>query len=128
MIQYLETVNCNKVVVVDTINNISSKISNGVTSATYTSNGLIINGTYYWTEEVTDDDGNTETVQHIINWESSSSFTWSELNTLYDILNVQYPTDPTYEQRMKADIAAGLLYVTQQDGKFGTVASDWVAA
>lgn len=128
MIQYLETVNCNKVVVVDPINNVSSKISNGVTSATYTSSGLIINGSYYWTEDVTDDDGNTETVQHIIEWEKSSSFTWSELNTLYDILNIQYPVDPTYEQRMRTDIQAGLLYVTQQDGKFGTVASDWVAA
>lgn len=128
MSRYLETVNCNKVVVVDTINNISSKISNAVTSASYTVNGMMINGTYFWLETINLPDGGTEVVEHTIAWESSRSFTWTELNGLYKILDVQYPTDPTYEQRTKADIEAGLLYVTQQDGKFGTSASDWVAS
>lgn len=123
MSRYLETVKCTKTVVVDPINNISAKINNAVTSCTYTTNGMIINGNYFWLETVEGVE-----VENIIVWESSRSFTWTELNGLYDILNVQYPTDPTYEQRTKADIEAGLLYVTQQDGKFGTVATDWVAS
>lgn len=123
MSRYLETVKCTKTVVVDPINNISAKINNAVTSCTYTTNGMIINGNYYWLETVEGVE-----VENIIVWESSRSFTWAELNGLYKILNVQYPTDPTYEQRTKADIEAGLLYVTQQDGKFGTVATDWVAS
>jgi hypothetical protein len=89
---------------------------------------MMINGTYFWLETINLPDGGTEIVEHTIAWESSRSFTWTELNGLYKILNVQYPTDPTYEQRTKADIEAGLLYVTQQDGKFGTVATDWVAS
>ncbi len=123
MSNYLETVKCTKTVVVDPINNISSKVNNAVLSCTYTTNGMIINGTYYWLETVDDVE-----VENIIPWESSRSFTWTELNGLYKILDVQYPTDPTYEQRTKADIEAGLLYITQQDSKFGTVATDWVAS
>ena len=122
MSNYLETVSCKKTVVVDTINNISAKVNNAVTSASYTVNGMIINGNYFWLQTV---DG--VEVERIIAWESSRSFTWTELNELYKILDVQYPTDPTYEQRTKADIEAGLLYVTQQDGKFGTSSTDWVA-
>jgi len=120
MSNYLETVSCKKTVVVDPINNISSKISNAVTSASYTVNGMMINGNYFWLQTV---DG--VEVERIIAWESSRSFTWTELNGLYDILDVQYPTDPTYEQRTKANIEAGLLYVTQQEGKFGTSSTDW---
>jgi len=123
MSRYLETVKCTKTVIVDPINNLSAKINNAVTSCTYTTNGMIINGNYYWLDTV---DG--VEVENIIAWENSRSFTWTELNGLYKILDVQYPTDPTYEQRTKADIEAGLLYITQQDGKFGTVATDWVAS
>ncbi len=123
MSRYLETVKCTKTVIVDPINNISAKVNNAVTSCTYTTNGMIINGNYFWLQTVDDVE-----VENIIAWESSRSFTWTELNGLYKILDVQYPTDPTYEQRTKADIEAGLLYVTQQDGKFGTVATDWVAS
>jgi uncharacterized protein (DUF608 family) len=47
MSNYLETVNCTKMVVVDTINNISAKVNNAVTSASYTVNGMMINGTYF---------------------------------------------------------------------------------
>ena len=122
MSNYLETVSCKKTVVVDTINNISAKVNNAVTSCTYTTNGMIINGNYFWLETVE----GVET-ENIIAWESATMFTWAELNALYDVLDVQYPTDPTYEQRTKADIEAGLLYVTQQDGKFGTSSTDWVA-
>ena len=121
MSRYLETVKCTKTVIVDPINNISAKINNAVTSCTYTTNGMIINGNYFWLETV---DG--VEVENIIAWENSTMFTWAELNALYSVLDVQYPTDPTYEQRTKADISAGLLYVTQQDKKFGTVASDWL--
>ena len=120
MSNYLETVNCTKTVVVDPINNISSKISNAVTSASYTVNGMMINGTYFWLQTV---DG--VEVERVIAWESSKSFTWTELNGLYKNLDVRYPTDPTYEQRTKADIEVGLLYITQQDGKFGTSSTDW---
>lgn len=123
MSKYLETVKCTKTVIVDSINNISAKINNAVTSCTYTTNGMIINGIYFWLQTVDDVE-----VERIISWESSKSFTWAELNGLYKILDVKYPTDPTYEQRTKADIEAGLLYVTQQDKKFGTVATDWVAS
>ncbi len=122
MSRYLETVNCTKTVVVDPINNISAKINNAVTSASYTVNGMMINGNYFWLQTVDDVE-----VENIIPWERSRSFTWAELNGLYEIVDVQYPTDPTYEQRTKADIEAGLLYVTQQDKKFGTVVTDWVA-
>ena len=121
MSRYLETVNCTKTVIVDPINNISAKINNAVTSCTYTTNGMIINGNYFWLETV---DG--VEVENIIAWENATVFTWTELNALYSILDVQYPADPTYEQRPKADISAGLLYVTQQDKKFGTIASDWI--
>jgi hypothetical protein len=121
MSRYLETVKCTKTVIVDPINNISAKINNAVTSCTYTTNGMIINGNYYWLETVEGVE-----VENIIAWENSTMFTWAELNALYSVLNVQYPPNPTYEQRTKADISAGLLYVTQQDKKFGTVASDWI--
>ena len=40
MSNYLETVKCTKTVVVDPINNISAKINNAVTSASYTVNGM----------------------------------------------------------------------------------------
>ena len=122
MSNYLETVKCTKTVVVDPINNISAKINNAVTSASYTVNGMMINGNYFWLQTIDDVE-----VERVISWESSKYFTWAELNGLYKILDVQYPTDPTYEQRTKADIEAGLLYVTQQDKKFGTVVTDWVA-
>ena len=121
MNRYLETVQCTKTVIVDPINNISAKINNAVTSCTYTTNGMIINGNYFWLETVE----GVET-ENIIAWENATMFSWEELNALYSILDVQYPTDPTYEQRTKADISAGLLYVTQQDKKFGTVSSDWI--
>ena len=121
MNRYLETVKCTKTVIVDSINNISAKVNNAVTSCTYTTNGMIINGNYFWLETVEGVE-----IENIIAWESATMFSWEELNALYDVLDVQYPTNPTYEQRTKADISAGLLYVTQQDKKFGTVSSDWI--
>jgi hypothetical protein len=60
-----------------------------------------------------------------LNWNSSKSLSWAEVNALYATLDINYPTDPTQEDMVKANLTAGLLYLTKQDAQYGTTANDW---
>ena len=133
MTNFLTTVKTKSQVLVDAKTGKQSILNNGVFNATYTDSGLIVKGAYYYLtlakdengDVIQDEDGNDTYTQVILNWNSSKSLTWAEVNALYAALDINYPTDPTQEDIVKANLTAGLLYLTQQDAQYGTTANDW---
>ena len=133
MINFLTTVKTKSQVLVDAKTGEQAILNNGVFNATYTDSGLIVSGAYFYLvlakdengDVIQDEDGNDTYNQVILNWNSSKSLTWAEVNALYSTLDINYPTNPTQEDIVKADITAGLLYITQQDAQYGTTSNDW---
>jgi len=133
MIEFLATVKTKNQVLVDAKTGEQAILNNGIFNATYTDSGLIVKGAYYYLtlakdengDVIQDEDGNDTYTQVILNWNSSKSLTWAEVNALYATLDINYPTDPTQEDIVKTDMTAGLLHITQQDGQYGTTSSDW---
>ena len=133
MIEFLTTVETKSEVLVDAKTGKQAILNNGIFNATYTDSGLIVKGAYYYLvlakdengDVIQDEDGNDTYTQVILNWNSSKSLTWAEVNALYAALDINYPTDPTQEDIVKANLTAGLLYLTQQDAQYGTTANDW---
>ena len=133
MIEFLTTVKTKSDVLVDAKTGEQAILHNGIFNATYTDSGLIVKGAYYYLvlakdengDVIQDEDGNDTYTQVILNWNSSKSLLWSEVNALYATLDINYPTDPTQEDIVKANLTAGLLYLTQQDAQYGTTANDW---
>ena len=133
MIEFLTTVKTKSEVLVDAKTGKQAILNNGIFNATYTDSGLIVKGAYYYLilakdengDVIQDEDGNDTYTQVILNWNSSKSLTWAEVNALYAALDINYPTDPTQEDIVKANLTAGLLYLTQQDAQYGTTANDW---
>ena len=133
MIEFLATVKTKSQVLGDAKTGKQSILNNGVFNATYTDSGLIVKGAYYYLtlakdengDVIQDEDGNDTYTQVILNWNTSKSLTWAEVNALYAALDINYPTDPTQEDIVKTDLTAGLLYLTKQDAQYGTTANDW---
>ena len=133
MIEFLTTVKTKSQVLVDAKTGEQAILHNGIFNATYTDSGLIVKGAYYYLvlakdengDVIQDEDGNDTYTQVILNWNSSKSLSWAEVNSLYATLDIKYPTDPTQEDIVKANLTAGLLYLTQQDAQYGTTANDW---
>lgn len=133
MVNFLTTVKTKSQVLVDAKTGEQAILNNGVFNANYTDSGLIVSGAYFYLvlakdengNVIQDEDGNDTYNQVILNWNSSKSLTWAEVNALYSTLDINYPTNPTQEDIVKADITAGLLYITQQDGQYGTTSNDW---
>lgn len=133
MVNFLTTVKTKSQVLVDAKTGEQAILNNGVFNANYTDSGLIVSGAYFYLvlakdengDVIQDEDGNDTYSKVILNWNSSKSLTWAEVNALYSTLDIEYPTNPTQEDIVKADITAGLLYITQQDAQYGTTANDW---
>lgn len=133
MIEFLTTVKTKSEVLVDAKTGEQAILHNGIFNATYTDSGLIVKGAYYYLvlakdengDVIQDENGNDTYTQVILNWNSSKSLSWAEVNALYAALDINYPTDPTQEDIVKANLTAGLLYLTQQDAQYGTTANDW---
>lgn len=133
MNKYLTTIKTKSQVLVDAKTGENAILHNGVFNATYTDYGLIVAGAYFYFilardengDVIQDEDGNDTYNEVVLNWQSSKSLTWAEVNVLYEILDINYPTNPTQEDIVKTDITAGLLYLTQQEGQYGTTANDW---
>lgn len=133
MNKYLTTIKTKSQVLVDAKTGENAILHNGIFNATYTGYGLIVAGAYFYFilardengDVIQDEDGNDTYTQVILNWNSSKSLTWAEVNALYVALDINYPTNPTQEDIVKANLTAGLLYLTQQDAQYGTTANDW---
>ena len=133
MNKYLTTVKTKSQILVDAKTGEQAILHNGVFNATYTDNGLVVAGAYFYLvlakdengNVIKDENGNDTYNEVVLNWDSSKSLTWAEVNFLYETLDINYPTNPTQEDIVKADITAGLLYITQQDGQYGTTSNDW---
>ena len=103
MIEFLTTVKTKSDVLVDAKTGKQAILHNGIFNATYTDSGLIVKGAYYYLvlakdengDVIKDEDGNDTYTQVVLNWNSSKSLSWAEVNALYATLDINYPTNPT---------------------------------
>ena len=91
MIEFLTTVKTKSEVLVDAKTGKQAILNNGIFNATYTDSGLIVKGAYYYLvlakdengDVIQDENGNDTYTQVILNWNSSKSLSWAEVNALY---------------------------------------------